>query len=410
MNPPHRLLFLLPFPPRLDAADGGSRALAQFLVRLAPFHQLALLYFRAAQEPPLDDVIGKQCSFIAEVERPYSGNAVAQRVVRSGRLALSLLQRKPMWATDWTSKRYGRRLTSLIQSWQPEIIHAVYSVMGQYVCDLRGCQIPRIVTSYEVGMRAAPYLRAIQPPLADWIHAMDQWAWSRFEPHMVRGVQATVVLTEQDRQAVAALAPDANVLCIRLGTVLSDVPLNPCDPLPPTLLFVGSFVHPPNVEAAIRLVFRIFPTVQRAYPQVKLNIVGPEPPPRLKGLSDNNILVTGHVRDLNPYLTRATLFVAPLVSGGGMRVKIMEALAYGMVIVASHRAVEGLDVSDGEELCLAETDEDFVEQIKGLLSDDKRRSALAQRARLWAEQHLTWDEPVQAYEALYQQLLSAPTQ
>jgi glycosyltransferase involved in cell wall biosynthesis len=84
-----------------------------------------------------------------------------------------------------------------------------------------------------------------------------------------------------------------------------------------------------------------------------------------------------------------------------MRVKVMEALAYGKAIVATPLALEGLDLHDGEHILVAETDDEFADAIVGLLEDTDRRRALARSARRWAEAHLDADKQVQAYEALY---------
>ena len=88
-----------------------------------------------------------------------------------------------------------------------------------------------------------------------------------------------------------------------------------------------------------------------------------------------------------------------------MRVKVLEALAAGKALVASPLAAEGLDVVDGEQLLLAETDGDFATRIETLLDKPDERTALGSRARSWAENNLTWKASVQAYEQLYEELL-----
>ena len=111
-------------------------------------------------------------------------------------------------------------------------------------------------------------------------------------------------------------------------------------------------------------------------------------------------------RHLDPYLDRASVFVAPIRLGGGMRVKALEALAAGKAVVASRLAAEGLDVRDGDQLVLAETDEEFVRAVSLLLGDAVGRRAFAERARRFALESLGWEPTFAAYERLHASLLS----
>jgi glycosyltransferase involved in cell wall biosynthesis len=147
----------------------------------------------------------------------------------------------------------------------------------------------------------------------------------------------------------------------------------------------------------------IFPQVQAGLPELKLYIVGSQPPEPWK-TKCKNIVVTGYVDDVTPYLDQAAVVVVPLRLGGGMRVKVLEALAAGKAVVASPLAVEGLDVVDGEHLMLADTDEQFCQIIVQLLRDPERRVNLAQNGRAWACANIGWEKSVENYEALYQRL------
>jgi glycosyltransferase involved in cell wall biosynthesis len=399
-----RLLFLLPYAPRLDATHGGGRVVAQFLARLATHHRIALLYFRGPGEPPLDEIFRERCELAQEVMRPWAGQSTAQRLVRNGRLVTSLFGLRPMWVTDWASKSYAHRVRSIVQAWQPDIVQIEYHVMGQYLFALDGSTAPRVLDEYEAGGHAAPYLKNLHPYLNGPIHNLDRLAWGRFEPAIVRNVQAVVVFTERDQQALEKFMLPTPILRIPPGTAIPERPLNPMGCLPLSLLFVGSFVHPPNVDAAWRLVYRIFPIVQQRYPELELYIVGGQPPPQLR--TGPGVIVTGQVSDITPYLDRAALFVAPLRMGGGIRIKVLEALAAGKAVVASRLAVEGVDITDGDQVFLAESDHDFAERIIALLGDVNRRTLLARNARAWGVANLGWDRPIKAYEQLYQKLLS----
>jgi glycosyltransferase involved in cell wall biosynthesis len=161
-------------------------------------------------------------------------------------------------------------------------------------------------------------------------------------------VDPTVVFTERDRRALAPLAAAGSIFTVPLGT---DIPTRPLDPMgaePPSVVFVGNFTHPPNVESATSLLPEIVPLVRRAVPGLQAFVVGPRPPAGLRRMEDAGTFVTGAVVAVDPYLERASVVVAPVWSGGGMRVKVLEALAAGKALVATPLALEGLEVVAGE--------------------------------------------------------------
>jgi glycosyltransferase involved in cell wall biosynthesis len=169
-------------------------------------------------------------------------------------------------------------------------------------------------------------------------------------------------------------------------------------------VFVGNFRHPPNVDAALRLTDRIFPAVRARVPGTVLRIVGAHPPPALLARARDGVDVTGRIPDVTPWMNAASLIVVPLRLGGGMRVKVVEALAHGKAVVASPRAVEGLTVTDGVHVAIADSDDEFVTRIVALLESPDARSALARNAREWAVANLGEARWVAEYEALYERL------
>jgi glycosyltransferase involved in cell wall biosynthesis len=188
-----------------------------------------------------------------------------------------------------------------------------------------------------------------------------------------------------------------------------DVPQSPLDPVgasPPAVLFVGGFGHLPNVDAAVRLANRIFPRIRSLCPKAILNLVGDKPPPRVQRLAGNDVIVTGRVDDVTPYLNQAAVVVAPLRLGGGTRVKVLEALASGKAVVASPLAAEGIEATDGEHLILAGSDEELAQATARLLADPDARGSLGRSARQWALRALDWDATIEAYEALYSRMLT----
>ncbi|MBU6433294.1 MAG: glycosyltransferase [Nitrospirae bacterium] len=396
-----RLFFLLPFPPRLDATHGGGRTAAQVLAHLSTHHRIALMYLRAPADPPLDPILRERCELVEEVMRPNPGFSLA-----SGRARIrSLLRGWPLWVAGCSVAAFRSRVRVLAGTWRPDIVNVEFHVMGQYLSSLDDCPAPRLLIQHEPGAAAARDLWQSSRGIGRAIRYFDMLAWERFERTIISQVQSIVVFTERDREALAHVPMSPPVICIPSGTVLPKQPLNPHGDEPLNLLFVGNFKHPPNVDAAVRLVNAIFPRVQAHIPGLRLHIVGDQPTARVRELANETIVVTGRVPDVTPYLDRAAVVVVPLRMGGGLRVKVKEALAAGKAVVASRLAVEGLDVVDGNQILLAESDEQFVDTVVHLLNYPDQRAALATRASAWACVNLGWERSIAAYEALYESLI-----
>src|SRR5207247_6493381 len=116
--------------------------------------------------------------------------------------------------------------------------------------------------------------------------------------------------------------------------------------------------------------------------------VGQEPGDQVRALAGGAVAVHASVPDVTPYLEQAAIVVAPIRMGGGMRLKVLEALAAGKAVVASALAAEGIEAHAGEHFLLADDDDQLVEALIALLRNPERRIALGRSARAWAEQNL----------------------
>ncbi len=386
-----KLLFLTPFPPRLDGHHGGSRAVAHLLSCLAERNRVALLSLRAEDEPPVEDAVKRRCEIVEEVPRRLIGLS-ARRAWTERRRVRMLLSGSPGWIAGTSVAGFAARISSVARSWQPDVVQVEFLVMAQYLRALDGCSAARVLVDHDPPFRSPLKRRAAR-------------AWRQLSRAGAERADAVVVFTERDRALVASLTGAPRIVRIPLGTELPLAPLDPLGQPPPRILFVGSFAHRPNVEAGQRLIESIFPRVLAERPDARLILVGADPPRQLRNGAGDGVLVTGWVEDVRRYLNEAAVVVAPLTAGGGMRVKVLEALAAGKPVVASPLALEGLDVHSGEHVLAADGDEPFAEAVLSLLDDPERRRALARSARSWAEANLRWDATAAEYERLYASLL-----
>lgn len=150
----------------------------------------------------------------------------------------------------------------------------------------------------------------------------------------------------------------------------------------PVMLFVGHLGYQPNVAAAKRLANNILPLVRRTFPQARLILAGRQPDPSVKSLAVSpGVEVIENPQGLSPLFARSHLSVMPLAAGGGTRIKILEAMAWGLPVVATAVAAEGQGFRDGAEIAIAETDEALVWSIIALCSEPEQFENQRQLAR-----------------------------
>jgi glycosyltransferase involved in cell wall biosynthesis len=256
----------------------------------------------------------------------------------------------------------------------------------------------RVLTIYEPASRAT-----LPGARGRWLDRVDARAAVRQERRAIRTADATVVFTDRDRDDVARGAVGSSVLTIPLGLDVPDLAMDPAGD-GRTVLFVGNFVHRPNVDAARWLVRDVLPSLREAVPTVRVEIVGPDPPAGVRELASEAVVVTGEVPSVTPHLDRAAVVAAPIVSGGGMRVKVLEALAAGKAVVATPLATEGSTAAQDAALVVALDASEMGTAIARLLADRQARVRLAERARAWALEQPSWSDVAARYGALYAEL------
>jgi glycosyltransferase involved in cell wall biosynthesis len=393
-----RVLVCAPFAPRLDARHGG-KATSQLLLRLAERNDVALLCLRGAGEEGVDAAIAGRCARVEEVPLERAGS-----IRRYSAWALGLVHGLPPWAADCRSGEYAERLARLVDEWRPDVVEIHLQAMAQYVDVVAHESVSRILVDYDPASAWADDLRRATAGPRRLARQVEVAAWRRYERATRPQFDAIVVFAERDVAAVEPTAGGASVVRIPLAVELPERPLDPEGSDPPSILFVGGFAHPPNVDAALWLATTIFPQLVDRVPAARLALVGHDPGDEIRALAGPRVSVHASVPDVTPYLDAAAVVVAPIRLGGSMRMKVLEALAAGKALVATPRASEGVEAVAGEHFVLAADEDELVEALGDLLLDRERRRALGARARGWSERHLGWDRGVEAFEQLYDAL------
>ena len=156
------------------------------------------------------------------------------------------------------------------------------------------------------------------------------------------------------------------------------------------ILFLGGFEHRPNVDAMLSFVNDIWPLVKNYLPELVFYIVGSKPPEEILDLAGDDVIVTGYVSDISPYLHGCRLSVAPLRYGAGLKGKIVTSLSYGLPCVASSVAVEGSGLNPGDDILLADKFDEFAEAVIRLYQDEALWKSLSDRGLDYMERHFSF--------------------
>ncbi|HVW19135.1 MAG TPA: glycosyltransferase family 4 protein [Solirubrobacteraceae bacterium] len=389
-----RVVLLSPFAPVREGRHGAVLAIRGLAAALAESHELVLVYPGPPQE--IDPELERRCLEVVAAGARGRGPA-SLRLRRAG----ALLTGRTVWSADGGVRAMRAWAREQGHRFSPEVVQAEFTRLAAVALAVRG-RPASVLTIHEPAAAQAHGSRAGDRWSDRAAHRLDVRATLREERRALAGVDAVAVFGDEDREIVArTTGPGRDVAVIPLATDLPEAALSATGADPPTLLFVGSFRHPPNVEAALRLGRSILPLVRAEQPQVTLDVVGAEPPPEVAALASDVVRVHGEVADLTDLTDRAAVVAAPIGSGGGTRVKVLHALAAGKAVVTTTRGAAGIAAPAGEAIALADDDEGFAAAVARLVADPRERERLGRNARSWAARELSWALMARRYGELY---------
>lgn len=188
------------------------------------------------------------------------------------------------------------------------------------------------------------------------------------EVNLVRSVDVTIVISDYELSLLSGIVSEANIKLLPywrcISTQVPDITGRN------NVAFIGSYKHAPNVDAVLYFANEIMPYLRKYQPGVIFYIVGPDPPPEVTALASDDIIITGFVENLTTFLKQLRVSVAPLRFGAGIKGKVGTALASGLPVVATTIAVEGMSLTDCENVLIADNPDQFALAVANVLQDD----------------------------------------
>jgi O-antigen biosynthesis protein len=213
-------------------------------------------------------------------------------------------------------------------------------------------------------------------------------ACKQIELSLVKQASYTLVVSEAEKKILEREYPEAHVRI--LSTIHEITDGGPAFGERRDILFIGTFQHLPNVDAMRYFISDVWPLIRQELGDAKFLVIGGEPPDEIKALAADDVIVTGHVPDLAPYLNRCKLSVAPLRFGAGVKGKVLTSMSYSVPVVVSSVAAEGMPLADGRDVLIADSPQGFCQAVVNLYSDESLWNRLSQASREIIKQHFSF--------------------
>ncbi|HEX9015432.1 MAG TPA: glycosyltransferase, partial [Chloroflexota bacterium] len=377
-----RILFLtpqLPHPPR----QGTQIRNYHLLKAAATAHEVDLLSFartgeRVDESSPLRDI----CAQVQTVPVPLRST--------SERLRHLLTSRDPDMAHRLRSEGFAATLESTLARGRYDLVQIEGIELARYIPIIkRAAQGSAVVfddhnAEYLLQGRAAAVDGRRPRGWPKAVYSTVQWQKLRFhEAWACREADAVLAVSQEDANALRRLGGAAPVSVIPNGVDTEEnCPTDGWTREPATVLFTGTMDYRPNVDAVRWFASDVLPLVAARRPEIRFEIVGRSPSPAVIKLAANpSVVVTGAVADVAPYFARATLFVVPMRMGGGVRLKLLEALACGVPVVSTAMGAEGTGLRAGEHFLEANRPGAFARAVVDLIDDDVLRNRICVAGR-----------------------------
>jgi sugar transferase (PEP-CTERM/EpsH1 system associated) len=381
-----RILMLssrLPYPPN----RGDRSRVFNFAKYLSGVHELSLASF-IAKETEREHIAPLQ-SFCQDVRVVMMSQR--QSVMR---VLCNLWRRDPLQALYYRSGAMHHLVDQMLAENRFDVIYVHLFRMAPYVADRPN--LYRIVDLTDVISQELARSMPYRGPLSRLIYGLEIPRIRRYERHVAETFEETWLISEADTQALITTCSAKNVQVIPIGVDEERLypTTQPCEP--DSLIFVGNLSVFHNVDAATHLVRDVLPLVRRQIPGCTLKIVGADPKPQVQRLaSDPAVIVTGFVPDLNAWLNRAAVFVAPLRFAAGIQTKVLEAMAVAKPVVTTSVVNNGLGARPGKEILVADDATTMATQIVALLQNARLRARIGRAGLRFVRQKYTWNRVVE---------------
>ncbi len=305
----------------------------------------------------------------------------------------------PLQALYYWFNAFKKRIDELLAENSFDLIHAYMLRVAPYLSDVSAPKVLELIDSMQLNLERRVAMERIPKR---WLFQEELRRIVHYERNIGDYFDQMIVVSEKDR----ALIPNKKVRVIPNGVDTELFKPQSKESKEPAIVFSGNMGYFPNESAVIWFVEKCFRRIKKEIPDAKLVIAGNNPSSKIKKLGDNlSIFVTGFVESMVDELNKAQVAIAPMQSGSGMQFKILEAMSCNLPVVTTTLGLGDIKARPGEEICVADTAEDFAETVVTLIKSPEMADRIGRKAREFVMHNHSWENAASQVEEIYSRLL-----
>ena len=314
----------------------------------------------------------------------------------------SLFKITPLSVNMFKSKKMHEAIERITRKTKFQAVHFDTISMAEYLEDFGN--VPKVMNHH--GVESFMIKRRVEnePNILYKLYLMvEGYKLEKYEKRYCARFDKNLAVSGLDKKLLKDITGVGNIEVIENGVDIDYFSPSENVEKNKVIIFAGRLDQYSNRESILYFCSKIWPLIKKKHPDVRFTIIGNNPPAKLAEIAENdrNIELLGYVDDVRPFFANAMISVCPIKDGGGTRIKILDALAMGMPIVSTSIGCEGIDVTPGEDVLIADTPEDFADKVDRIITDIGIRRSMSKNARKTAEDNYSWKAISEKLDRLY---------
>lgn len=316
--------------------------------------------------------------------------------------ARSVVTTAPFITSKYWRPEMARAVETLVDEERIDVVHSHFLHMSQYVAHKRSAAFIHDAHNLEHVLWQRMTHTTANPAKKAFTHSQIG-KLVRLQQRVALAAEKCTVLSEKDRVEYQRICPEADVTTVPNGADVDYWTPRKTTVDPRLILYFGNLGWPPQADAAIYFHDKILPLVRQHVPDVTFCIAGQNPPPTVTALARDRVSVTGFVPDMRDYIARACVVVMPLRVGAGTKHRVFQVLSMEKPVVCTPIAAEGIALTHGETVMMADKPEAFARATVTLLRDAALRQRLGERGRKLVLDCYDWRTIYERLEGVFQE-------
>lgn len=355
-----KVLFVIPYAP-VSPTFGGSLRVYHILDHLCRHHDVTVAGFSTPEdEKNLVQIFPQLSGKTHFVASPTQGKSTRWIQIKS------LFTSHSYWYQNSRSEALQKTLDKIFRLTYFDIIQCEFPTMAMYKFDSNAI---KILDCHNVEYNNFKRMAKVNNPLRKLYYHIQSFKFYQEETAICREQDGLFVTSERDISILDKEIPNVSKYLIPNGVDTNYFFPSNTVPKPYSLVFVGMMKYVPNYDGMNYFLDEIFPKILAKYPKATITIIGKNPPDSISRRANKNIIVTGFVEDIRPYIKNASVYVVPLRMGGGTRLKIIEALALKKPLVTTSIGCEGIDIENRKSALIADDPQHFADAVMELFTN-----------------------------------------